>query len=185
MDRKLNDAFEVFLETALERYRSKLYIEGCKPGTALQYSRQAERFARFVLGEMLAPKVSRPVPGAAGQPASPRPVGDGAPESVGADELPRQFERRCLELADDVEKVLGRGVPYFREMLAARGAVDAATQLVHRMPPSKTFQTLAARAKLHLTVEHVVLEPEWEALFSDTDRSVARARLRQYGLEVL
>ncbi|MCY4659913.1 MAG: hypothetical protein OXF93_08895 [Acidobacteria bacterium] len=128
---------------------------------------------------------SRHVPGAKGPPASPPTVGDDAPERVGADELTKQFERRCLELADDVESALGRGVPYFREMLAARGAVDAATQLVHRMPPSETFRTLKARAKLDLTVESVVLEPRWEALFSDDDRAVARARLRQHGLEVL
>ena len=37
------------------------------------------------------------------------------------------------------------------------------------------------RKRLDLTVEAMILRPEWQALFSDVERRIAVNRLREYG----
>ena len=96
--------------------------------------------------------------------------------------IEKQFECRCIDVANKTAAVLSRDVPYFRQMLASRGAVGAATHLVHRHQPSSTFEALRRANRLDLTMESVILEPEWASLFTDADKAVARARLRHHGM---
>ena len=91
------------------------------------------------------------------------------------------YQTRCTRVADDVEAVLKRRVTRFRGMCAEHGAVEAARRLIHAPRPSDTFSDLWMNGRLDLTVEAVVLtERDWDALFNDTDRQVARKRLRDH-----
>lgn len=97
-------------------------------------------------------------------------------------QLTQDFEVRCVKIAEDVEAVLRRPVPRFRGLLARRGAVGATTYLIRAPTPSDTFTDLRAEGRLRHTVEAVILlEPKWNPLFTDDDRTAARERLKDYG----
>ena len=92
-----------------------------------------------------------------------------------------RYETRCIQVAEEVEAVLGRQVTRFRAMCAEHGAVQATKRLIHAQRPSDTFSVLWEKGRLDLTVEAVILtERQWEPLFDDADREVARKRLQDY-----
>ena len=91
-----------------------------------------------------------------------------------------RYETRCIQVAEEVEAVLGRQVTRFRAMCAEHGAVQATKRLIHARP-SDTFSVLWEKGRLDLTVEAVILtERQWEPLFDDEDREAARKRLQDY-----
>jgi len=54
-----------------------------------------------------------------------------------------------------------------------------------RIPrPSDGYTALYERGRLDLTVEALVLRPDWDDLFTAEDRDLARQRLTDYGLDV-
>lgn len=46
---------------------------------------------------------------------------------------------------------------------------------------TKGFDRLWEEKRLDLSVEALILKPEWQALFNAADKMAARHRLRQYG----
>lgn len=72
--------------------------------------------------------------------------------------------------------------PFFK-MLQEDYGYDTALYLTHLPLPSSGFTKLWERQRLDLTVEAVVLRPEWYHLFSDADRMAAYRRLKQYHYE--
>src|SRR5206468_10560498 len=58
---------------------------------------------------------------------------------------------------------------------------------LYRGYPSGTIlvweTALWERKRLDLSVEAVMLQPEWHPLFSDAEREIARRRLAEYGFE--
>lgn len=72
----------------------------------------------------------------------------------------------------------------FLAMVVDRGGLDTALYLVHREQPSDGYTALYERGRLDLTVEALVVRPEWADLFSDEDRLRSRERLEAYGFDV-
>lgn len=70
--------------------------------------------------------------------------------------------------------------PKFLEMLHERLGYDTAMHLIHSSQPSIGFTHLWERKRLDLTVEALVLRPEWSAIFTETDLKAARKRLEEY-----
>jgi hypothetical protein len=70
--------------------------------------------------------------------------------------------------------------PRFLEMLHERYGHGTALHLIHSPDPSIGFTHLWERKRLDLTVEALVLRPEWQILFKAADLEAARARLQQY-----
>jgi HNH endonuclease len=70
--------------------------------------------------------------------------------------------------------------PYFLQMLQERLGYDTAIHLIHLQQPSIGFTHLWERERLDLTVEALVLRPEWQHIFSEADLRAARHRLEQY-----
>jgi hypothetical protein len=70
---------------------------------------------------------------------------------------------------------------YFLHMLSELGPVETARRLIEFETPSDGFTRLYELGRLDLTVEALVLAPEWRDLFSTDQRRVARDRLLAYG----
>ncbi len=69
----------------------------------------------------------------------------------------------------------------FLGMVAERGGLETAKYLLHAPAVSEGYTALWQRGRLDLSVEAVILEPEWRQLFSDQERQIAIDRLRDYG----
>jgi hypothetical protein len=68
----------------------------------------------------------------------------------------------------------------FLQLVSEKGGVEAARQLITSDRPSDGFTTLWERGGLDLSVEALVLRPEFQELFTDHERTLARERLRSY-----
>lgn len=69
----------------------------------------------------------------------------------------------------------------FLGMLSERGGLATARYLLHAPAVSEGYTALWERGRLDLTVEATILEAKWRPLFSDDERTLAVARLREYG----
>jgi len=71
----------------------------------------------------------------------------------------------------------------FLQMLHDHGGLETAQILLHSPTVSEGYTALWERNRLDLTVEALVLQPEWHDLFSDEERAIARRRLTDYGYQ--
>jgi len=71
----------------------------------------------------------------------------------------------------------------FRDLVHEVGGRQAADELLAATAPSAVFLELCLRGSEHLTlsVEYLVLQAPWRALFSPEQRATARDRLRSAG----
>ena len=73
---------------------------------------------------------------------------------------------------------------YALQMVGELGAVGACKRLLEKSEPSEGFTRLWELRRLDLTVEAVVLRPEFASLFTLDERAVARQRLESVGYHV-
>ncbi len=73
---------------------------------------------------------------------------------------------------------------YAPRMVVELGAVGACKRLPEESEVSEGFTRLWELRRLDLTVEAVVLRPEFASLFSPDERAVARQRLESVGFAV-
>ena len=71
----------------------------------------------------------------------------------------------------------------YLRMVRRLGGVDTAKRLLAENDVSDGFMRLVEERRLDLSVEHLVLRPQFAALFTDYERGVARERLRRYGFD--
>lgn len=109
-----------------------------------------------------------------------RPVAP-APAEVGGTsvELEQRFHRRMIDIYK-AAKDIGYNASRFLSMVNEHGGLESAKILLRAATVSDGYTALWERGRLDLTVEAVLLEPEWTPLFSPAERSVAVTRLRQY-----
>lgn len=67
--------------------------------------------------------------------------------------------------------------------MANDGGLAAAKQLLAVDKPSQGFTELWERGRLDLTVEALVLRPEFSPLFTRSELRTARRRLEEFGYE--
>jgi hypothetical protein len=65
-------------------------------------------------------------------------------------------------------------------MVHQQGGVEAAKQLLNDGNISYGFEKLWELGRLDLTVESLVLKPEWKGLFDEDDREAARKKLAKF-----
>ncbi len=68
----------------------------------------------------------------------------------------------------------------FLQMLHEHGGLSTAQILLHTVNVSEGYTALWKRKRLDLTVEAMILNPEWDNLFTDEEREIARKRLKDY-----
>jgi hypothetical protein len=91
-----------------------------------------------------------------------------------------RFHDAMLEIYKRAKKEAKYNAKIFVGMVVERGGLDTARYLLNAATVSDGYTALWQRGRLDLTVERVVLEPEWQPLFSTTELQIAVDRLKQY-----
>lgn len=97
------------------------------------------------------------------------------------EELIERFDEAMLEVYRRARSEAGYNASRFLGMLNDMGGLRTARALLHAPAVSDGYTALWERQRLDLTVEAVILHPEWHPLFSDHERQIARERLEEYG----
>jgi hypothetical protein len=95
--------------------------------------------------------------------------------------LEERFHRAMIEIYQAEKRETGVNAAYFLRMITDYGGVEAARRLLAKNAPSEGFTRLWEHNRLDLTVEALVLRPEFALLFSEEERAIARDRLEEYG----
>jgi hypothetical protein len=88
------------------------------------------------------------------------------------------MEQICLDAVK-----IGYRPTTFRRMLADLGGVEAARRLI-RGDATYGFTKLWEKKRLDLSVEMLILKPEWRRLFTEEEHTLARKRLKAYGFSL-
>jgi hypothetical protein len=100
------------------------------------------------------------------------------------DEITRLAARYHQEMIDSfylLSKEYGYRATYFLRMVEEHGGVEASRRLLSSASPGGGLARLWELKRLDLSVEASVLLPEYQALFTDDERKIARERLSAYG----
>jgi len=103
------------------------------------------------------------------------------PEAADDSDLRREFAGRMTDVYRRGLAEVGYNAAYFRSMLAEHGPLATAHKLLAAPAVSDGFAALWEHGRMDLTVEAVVVEPQFAELFSADEIAVARRRLEQFG----
>ncbi len=98
-----------------------------------------------------------------------------------ASDLESEFNEAMLEIYRRAKAEAGYTATRFLGMVVERGGLPTARYLLHAPTVSEGYTALWERKRLDLTVEAMILRPEWNSLFSDVERRIAMDRLKEYG----
>ncbi len=96
-------------------------------------------------------------------------------------DLERRFHREMVQIYEKAKRETGYNATRFLQMVSTEGGLATARKLLRAPAASEGFTALWERQRLDLSVEALVLRPEFVDLFDDDDRERAAERLRQYG----
>lgn len=94
-------------------------------------------------------------------------------------DLEQRLNDDLNDISDESTKDLNYKPTYLLAMLRERGALATARHLLHKEGISEGFTKLWEAKRLDLTVEAIVLKPEYATLFTDAERAIARRRLAE------
>ncbi len=94
----------------------------------------------------------------------------------------RRFEEAMLEVYEVAKREAGYPANRFLQKLRRDGGLETARYFLRQPGVSKGFIGLRDAARLDVTVEYLILRPEYAPLFSNAERAVARRRLLDHGL---
>lgn len=106
------------------------------------------------------------------------------PETDDFRALENQFNRAMREIYANALRECGYRATRFIQMVENHGGVEAAKILLHTPGFQYGFTELWQCGCLRLTMEALVLQPQYTALFTDEEREIARTRLTDCGYEV-
>ena len=95
-------------------------------------------------------------------------------------EVERHFHEAMLEIYSRAKAEAGYNATRFLSMVVERGGLETARSLLNAATVSEGYAALWERKRLDLTVEAMILRPDWAALFSDAERCTAVKRLRDH-----
>lgn len=93
----------------------------------------------------------------------------------------RDFDEAMLDIYRRAKAEAGYTATRFLGMVVERGGLETARYLLGAATVSEGYTALWERKRLDLTVEAMILLPEWQSLFSDAERRIAVSRLKDYG----
>lgn len=96
--------------------------------------------------------------------------------------LEQHLRDLMLSAAETASREFKYQMPYLRRMIEAYGAVETARRLLHEPITSDGFATLWEAQQLDLSVESIVLRPEFAELFTEAELAIARNRLNGAGV---
>lgn len=96
-------------------------------------------------------------------------------------DIERRFEETILETCRRTLKETGHRTTRFLQMFHDIGGLRTVQELLATERVTEGYIAMWEKKRLDLTVEALILKPEWHALFTDAEREVARERLKKYG----
>ncbi|MEQ1698540.1 MAG: hypothetical protein ABMA25_00425 [Ilumatobacteraceae bacterium] len=98
------------------------------------------------------------------------------------DELEQEFHRAMVNTYEVAKRDVHYNATRFIQMIAERGGLGAAHQLVHASAVSEGFTRLWEVDRLDLSVEALIHDNHrFAVLFSASERRIAERRLTEYG----
>ena len=91
------------------------------------------------------------------------------------------FHKSMLEIYRRAKEECGYNATRFLQMVSNGGGLRTAKKLLATTDPSDGFTELWKNHRLDLTVEHLVLKPEYRDLFTDNEITTAKERLILHG----
>jgi hypothetical protein len=92
-----------------------------------------------------------------------------------------EFDAAMLERYELWRDQIGYRATRYLQMVRRRGGVESAHLLLAKKGVSQGFLAIAEARRLDLTVEWLVLQARYAALFSSQELDIARERLTRYG----
>lgn len=102
-----------------------------------------------------------------------------APDPVPAEKVHAAFEQAMRDVYVRAKKEANYTAGYFLTMLTEHGGLGTAHRLLASAEVSSGFTALYERGRLDLTVEALVIKPEFASLFTEDEIAVAQQRLDQ------
>ena len=99
-------------------------------------------------------------------------------------DLASEFHRAMIRVYERAKAEAGYNATYFIQMVSEMGGVAAAKRLVSGTAATSGFTELWKAGRLDLSVEAVVLQPQYRELFTDQEVRAAKRRLQEYGYSV-
>ena len=96
----------------------------------------------------------------------------------------KNFDDAMMDVYLRARNECGYNATRYLQMLHEHRGLETARILLHASNVSEGYVALWERKRLDLTVEAVILAPEWHSLFSDQERDIARRRLAEYGYNI-
>jgi hypothetical protein len=98
--------------------------------------------------------------------------------------MDKNFDDAMMDVYLRARNECGYNATRYLRMLNEHRGLETARILLHASSVSEGYVALWERKRLDLTVEAVILAPEWRSLFSDEERDIARRRLAEYGYNI-
>jgi hypothetical protein len=95
--------------------------------------------------------------------------------------MKQDFDDAMMDVYKRALNESGYKATRFLQMLHEHRGLETARILLHASNVSEGYVALWERKRLDLTVEALVLAPEWRGLFSEQEHEIARRRLAEYG----
>jgi hypothetical protein len=86
------------------------------------------------------------------------------------------FEERILTAIEEMKKI-NYNPQYLKNMMRKEGVLKAVKSLVTTASISDGLKRLKRQNALHLSLESIILEPEWENLLTDNERKIAKEKI--------
>lgn len=97
------------------------------------------------------------------------------------DETRHQFDDAMRDIYTRAVREANYNPTLYLRMLTEHGPLETARRLLAAPNPSSGFTTLWEKGRLDLTVEALVLKPEFQERFTYEELAVARDRLERLG----
>ena len=97
--------------------------------------------------------------------------------------LLNEFHLAMLQIYHNAKKYCDYNPIRFYQMVNENGGVATAKALLSSQEPQSGLTTLWECERLDLSMEALVIDPHFEALFSEEEREAARERLEACGYE--
>ncbi|WP_366922802.1 hypothetical protein MFMK1_003280 [Metallumcola ferriviriculae] len=98
--------------------------------------------------------------------------------------LENKFNEEMKNIYFTAKKELGYNAARFMQLVAQKGGLLAAKQLISKEGGTYGFEVLWENKRLDLSVEALVLKDEFAELFTNAERDICIKRLREFGYEI-
>ena len=94
------------------------------------------------------------------------------------------FHSAMLNIYEEAKNQCNYNATYFLRMVNEMGGLEAAKRLLSTDAPQYGFTKLWECSRLDISVEYLVLKPEFKSLFTKEELKTARMRLKTYGYTI-